>query len=883
MRNNRSLRFTLSAVALFTLCYLLLTGGRKPTAAFAAENGTTAGQLTMLGKNGQPAALCPLHHTDVVADVSGYCARVTVKQDFSNPSRETIEAVYTFPFPSDAAVDDMTMTIGRRVVKGEIKRREEARVIYENAKANGQTAALLDQERPNIFTQSIANITPGERISITISYVQILKYKDGEYEFTYPMVVGPRFIAGGGPQVPGQRGVAGPNAQNTQVPEGSIQAVVTDGDKISPPITSKGTRAGHDISLTVNLDAGLPLQDIQSELHEVAINKIGETRAVVKLANQSEIPNRDFMLRYRAAGSDMQEGLLAYADGKSGYFTLIMQPPAAPAQKQVSHKEMVFVIDQTGSQAGEPIKKAKETMRYCIKNLSPGDTFQLLAFNTENYPCFPAPVEATLENIQTALKFLEPIEGNGGTDILKAVDYALKIPDDPDRLRIVCYMTDGYVGNDMQIIEHIKKYRGRARMFPFGAGNSINHFLIDGMAREGRGEADIIDLNGNGEAIAAKFYKRISQPLLLDIHIDWNGLPVEDVFPKQIPDLFSAGPIILKGRYSKAGEADITVHGLLRGQPWSRTVHVVLPARKNDGAALATVWAREKIEDLQSEDWMGAQNGHPIPDIKEKIVNCALEYRLMSQYTSFVAVEQRVVNVGGKQRTVDVPVEMPDGVSYDGIFGNKETEQLAKRGVTRLSRKSLASGVNGNATSFGRMAGGSAGAAPAATLGYQPQALGAVVGKPAALAQPTANEAKVAFSASHMALSDNILSEQEGRKSSVMDLYLVNRGEAEKKILTLKPANQKQAREQIKQYLRTTKLHAKLIESLKKPGTQPLELQIWVKQMPANGVAKLKALGFTLTSTLTPGRLLLGTISADKLDKVLALQWVVFVEPPKFK
>ena len=331
----------------------------------------------------------------------------------------------------------------------------------------------------------------------------------------------------------------------------------------------------------------------------------------------------------------------------------------------ISPKEMVFVIDQTGSQSGAPIEKAKETMRHCIQAMNPNDTFQLLAFNTENHPCFAAPVPNTPTNVQTALSFLKPLEGNGGTDILKATDYALKIPDDPSRLRIVCYMTDGFVGNEAQIIDYIGKHRGRARMFPFGVGSSVNRFLIEGMAREGRGASEYALLNQPGEITAARFYKRIASPILLDPQIDWGGLPVADMLPRHIPDVFSAGPIIIKGRYTHPGEGDITLHGILRGKPWQRTLHVVFPARSNSGSAIPTLWAREKINDLQLQQWEAQYAGKPFEQFSGQIEATALEYHLMSDFTSFVAVEEKVVNVGGKQRRLEVPVEMPEGVTFD--------------------------------------------------------------------------------------------------------------------------------------------------------------------------------------------------------------------------
>ena len=693
-------RIALLAVIATTIATVVWTP-RSQSAQAGPRDSAAPGQLTLLNRKGEAAALCPLRHTDVTADVAGYVARVTVKQEFINPSKVPVEAIYSFPLPSDAAVDDMTMTIGTRVVRGQIKRKEEALAIYEAAKAGGQAAALLDQERPNIFTQQVANIMPGAKVVITISYVNLLKYHEGEYEFVFPMVVGPRYIPSAGTIAGAQRGTPSGTAKFEGNP--GTTPVVLDAHRITPPIAPPGTRAGHDISLTVRLDAGIPLQAVAAVQHSVSVERHGRAGATITLENRQEIPNKDFILRYTAAGSEMVEGLLAYAPMRAGiagnpnaltpvggYFTMIVQPPLTPPQEQISPKEMVFVIDQTGSQSGWPIAKAKETMQYCIANMNPGDTFQLIGFNTAIYPCFPAPVHNTPENVAQALKFLEPIEGGGGTDILKSLDYALNLPDDPDRLRIVCYMTDGYVGNDMQILDYIQKNRGRARMFPFGIGNSVNRFLIDGMAREGRGAAEYVSVNTNAGAqyggpmpesgvkgakdAAERFYRRIASPLLLDVHVDWNGLPVEDVYPKQIPDVFTSGPIVLKGRYTRAAEGDITLHGLLRGKPWSRTIHVSLPAAHSYGSAISTLWAREKIEDLQNQDWLGAQTNTPHPGIKQQIINTALEYHLMSQYTSFVAVEQRVVNIGGRQRLLDVPVEIPEGVSHDSSVGsNKQT------------------------------------------------------------------------------------------------------------------------------------------------------------------------------------------------------------------
>lgn len=831
--------FALAAILSYPIWQVNRQAGSKRTGsssgiAHAAEVAPTPGQLTILDKEGKPAGLCPLKHTEVTADIAGYVARVTVQQEFHNPTDEAIEAVYTFPLPHDAAVDEMTMRVGERVIKGQIMRREEAREVYEAAKAAGQVAALLDQERPNIFTQSVANIMPGEQVMITIRYVHLLKYEEGYYEFVFPMVVGPRYTPGGGYTVPGKRGEPSPQQKIEGDP--GAQSVVTDADKITPPITPPNTRAGHNISLTVNVDAGLPIREIHSVLHEVKIQRHGSNRATLSLKRKQEIPNKDFILRYTAAGSHLQTGILTYARGDgSGYFTLIIQPPLAPPRSQISPKEMVFVIDQTGSQAGWPIAKAKETMRYCIQNMNPGDTFQLIAFNTEVYPCFPAPVPNTPKNVQKALAFLEPLEGSGGTDILKSVDYALKMPDDPGRLRIICYMTDGYVGNDMQIIDYIGKHRGRARMFPFGVGNAVNRFLIDGMAREGRGAAEYVTLNTPGKEAAARFYRRIADPILLDPQVEWNGLPVVEIYPTYIPDVFSAGPIILKGRYTKPAEGEIVVRGILRGRPWSQRLHVVLPAVDKDGSAIATLWAREKIEALQSQDWLGAQTGNPKPELKEQIIATALEYRLMSQYTSFVAVEEKVVNVNGQPRKVDVPVEMPEGVSYEGIFGEGEQPVLG-------------GGFGGNCRTV--------------HLSW-----------PAG--RSTGVEAKVA---------KEVVGQTEAPGGFRMDASAVLEGteKGQEWLATLKP---KERRALLIQLKLAPALQEQLEQLRQKPqaGSKKIEVQLVLNSLSKEDRSKLEALGFEVIAELKPGKLLLGTIRLDKLEALLELPFVRRVAPARFK
>lgn len=608
----------------------------------------TSGQLQIIDAKGKPLALCPLEKTVVNADIAGYGARVTLVQTFRNDSTTPIEAVYTFPLPADAAVDRMRMRVGERIVSGTIRRREEARAVYERARAAGQVASLLDQERPNIFTQSVANITPGAKVEIEISYVQLLKFQDGAFEFTYPMVVGPRYI-----------------------PE-----TVQDPEKISPPVTPKGTRAGSDIELNVRLDAGAPIAMISSILHPVNVQKLGPSVANITLARKDEIPNRDFILRYRTANKGVQGAFLTSVDPqKGGFFSLVMIPPPMDAVKTPAPKEIIFVMDQSGSQSGFPLAKSKELTTKLIDTLNPDDTFNVISFSNESRALWSDSMPNTPRYRDQAKTYVASLQANGGTELLKAVNAALMPAPDPERIRIVLFNTDGYVGNESEILEAVKKQRGFARMFTFGIGNSVNRFLIDAMSSEGKGEASYVTLVEDADDAVRAMVDRLRTPVLTQIQVKIEGVPTSDVVPDQIPDVFTSGPVIIKGRYGRGGDAKIKVTGRLGSKPWSHVYNVRFPDTDQDGSAIASLWAREKIGQLVRLDYMASmKRGGDGNALKEAVTNLALEFGLMSEYTSFVAVEERIVNVGGKQRTVQVPVEMPAGVSYEGIFGGAGSE-----------------------------------------------------------------------------------------------------------------------------------------------------------------------------------------------------------------
>jgi Ca-activated chloride channel family protein len=815
---------SLSLVSLFVLAKTRQSDGASP-----APEQVTQGALQLVDPSGKPLGVAPLKHTSVKAEISGFLSRVTVTQEFENPFKDKIEAVYTFPLPQMAAVDDMTMLVGERIVKGKIMRSEQAQAVYEAARQNGQVASLLNQERPNIFTQSVANIMPGERVTITISYVETLKYEDGSYEFSFPMVVGPRYIPGA---ATGQQG-GGTAPDTDRVPDAS---------RITPPLTPQGTRAGHDISLEVSLDAGVPIDELRSNTHEIEVFKASDRSARVRLKNMSEIPNKDFVLRYDVAGRKVEDAVLTHRSERGGFFTLILQPPDRVTAEDVTPKEIVFVLDTSGSMMGFPIEKAKEAMQLALDGLYPQDTFNLITFAGDTHILFPQPVPATRENLRKAQAFLSSREGSGGTEMMKAIRAALEPSDKQDHIRIVCFMTDGYVGDDMAIIGEVQKHPN-ARVFSFGIGSSVNHYLLDKMAEQGRGEVEYVALNDDGSAAARRFHERVRSPLLTDISIDWNGLPVADVYPKRIPDLFSAKPVILSGRYTGVGRATIKLKGKMSGRDFVREIPVDLPDSERGHDVLATLWARTRIDDLMAQDLEGIQTGHARSDIREPITQLGLEYRLMTQFTSFVAVEEMTVTDGGQPRRVEVPVEMPEGVSYKGITGGDET--VAVNAPAPLMMNSNASGSIGGA---GRGGGGGAAGQPVTA---RMKVREATVNR-----SPVVKDAR---SESRDGDSAVQLSDKELKKQELL-----------------------------------SKLHpsiAALVERLSKKGSQPsadeakfvhdgkAEIQIWLADKSPETIAQLKKLGFEVVLDPTTSKMLIGRITIEKLAALAELKSVRYIAP----
>lgn len=611
----------------------------------------TQGDLRAYDDEGQLLTF-PLKHTKVSAEISGFIAKVMVTQIFENPYDKPIEAIYVFPLPQDAAVEEMLMQVGDRVTVAEVHRREEARLIYEIAKARGKVASLLEQERPNIFTQSVANIRPGDEVLITIYYTELLIYDKGAYEFNFPMVVGPRYMPG----APTGKQGTGWSPDTTAVPDAS---------RISPPVLKPGYRTGHDIDIEVSIDAGVPIQNLASKSHEIDILSQSGSRAVVRLAPEDTIPNKDFTLRYEVAGEKPQMALLTHRSGMGGYFLLMIQPQLEPTGKDLIPREVVFVLDVSGSMSGLPIEKSKEVVKKSLDGLAPDDTFRIITFSGSAQVMSEEALANTPENIKRAKEFIDQQRGSGGTEMLKGVQAAMSAPLDPEYMRIVVFLTDGYIGNETQILAAIEEKLGPSRVFSFGIGSSVNRYLIQRMAEVGHGEAQFVRQDEDPEKAVQRFVERIQKPCLMDIELDWGGLQTADVYPARVPDLFAAQPVFLVGRYENPGSAVVTLRGTVTGQSFEQHVNVSFPDWQGENGALTSLWARMQIKELMAKQFKGE-----IPEIVEQITNLALDYHLMSQYTSFVAVDDETEDLSLEEAiTVTQPVPLPEGVSFEGVFG----------------------------------------------------------------------------------------------------------------------------------------------------------------------------------------------------------------------
>ena len=587
----------------------------------------------------------PLQHTSVDASVHGHVGTVKVRQEFENPFDTKIEAVYVFPLPERAAVSEFLMVIGDRTIRGIVREKEEAEAIYHEARAQGYRASLLVQRRPNIFEQKVANIEPGRDIDVDVTYFHTLRYRDGWYSFVFPMVVGPRY------NPPGHADPIGavPRGGRTEAPDGTAVEYLA-------PVE----RSGHDIGIRVRIDAGVNIEEIRSS-HEIATARDRPGTASVTLAEGATIPNRDFVLDFRVAGRTIKSNLLTYTDEETGegFFTLMLIPPLDAATVARRPMEMVFVIDCSGSMDGRPLEQAKEAVATALDRLEPTDTFQIIRFSDRASRFGRAPVPATGENVAAARTYLSELDADGGTQMIEGIRGALDFPHSRTHFRFVSFLTDGYIGNESEILAAVHRRVGTSRIFSFGVGDSVNRYLMERMAKAGRGVAAYLGFQDSAEDVMGAFFDRVSRPALTDIEIDWGGMSVSETYPAKLPDLFVGRPLVVAGKY-RGRPREITVSGT-SGES-RRAVTASAHPDSETGRSIAKVWARSKIADLADRQIAG---GDPDGELRDAITRVALRHQLASSYTSFVAVDSSRRTEGSHGVTVHQAVPVPEGVRYD--------------------------------------------------------------------------------------------------------------------------------------------------------------------------------------------------------------------------
>ncbi|WP_426122382.1 marine proteobacterial sortase target protein [Pararhizobium sp. PWRC1-1] len=652
------------------------TNGSKPQrfAGYVRPNDMGTGALLFPSKEPGSFVEAPRLASDVVIDVNGPIVRTRVTQRFQNPSKGWVEGTYVFPLPENSAVDTLKMQIGDRFIEGEIKAREEARRVYEEAKAEGKKTALLEQQRPNIFTNQVANIGPGETIVVQIEYQSSVDQSGGEFWLRFPMVVAPRYNPD-------------PIVQTVDLDPKSGYAVndpVPDRDKITAPVLDPAENARiNPVTLTVNLNAGFPLGTVTSPFHQTEMQTVDDMARKISLKGGSVPADKDFELSWNAiAGKTPNAGLFRETQNGKTYLLGFVTPPTASAATETPAKrEVVFVIDNSGSMAGPSIEQARDSLALAISKLRPEDKFNVVRFDDTMEVHFPSLVQATPDERENAIAFVRGLTADGGTEMLPALEAALRTqgPVEPGALRQVVFLTDGAIGNEAQLFEEISKNRGDARVFTVGIGSAPNTHFMTKAAELGRGTFTLIGSEDQVAARMGELFAKLENPVMTDIAVSFDGANAQDITPNPMPDLYRGEPVVLTAQLdgaTPAGKLQIT--GKTGNQPWRIEMDV---AKASEGNGIAKLWARRKIDDLEA-------NAYAVNDaaaLDREIERVALANHLVSRVTSLVAVDVTPSRPANEPvASTDMPLNLPEGWDFEKVFGEKP-EQAIPEGQRKAS------------------------------------------------------------------------------------------------------------------------------------------------------------------------------------------------------
>ncbi|OGU21982.1 MAG: trypsin [Hydrogenophilales bacterium RIFOXYD1_FULL_62_11] len=628
---KRGLFFLLACVLFFTAAY-----------AFAEDDcgdcdRSLAPRLWI--PDGDPATdRLPLKSSQANVMIDGPIARVTVTQRYGNAGTRPINARYVFPGSTRAAVQGLTMKIGPRTIRAKIKEKEEAKKIFEAAKQAGKHAALLEQKRPNVFMMDVANIMPGDEVELTLQYSELLVPDQGVYELVCPTVVGPRY--GGNPVQAAQETewVASPYAKNK-----------ADG----------GNPARIETGIHVLLASPIPVSDLRSVQHKIATNWLDDKRVEVSLdASERDAGNRDFILRFRLQGEQINSGLMTYEWNGEHYFLMMAQPPKRVEAAQVMKREYLFVVDVSGSMHGFPLDTAREVMRELLGKLRPEESFNILFFSGGSTVLSSVPLPATPANLQRAMDMMKAYNGGGGTELVPALEKAYDMPRTPDMARSIVVVTDGYISAERAAYDLIRQNLNATNLFAFGIGSSVNRHLIESMAHVGEGEPFVITGPGEVDGVGERFRRYVETPVLSHINVQGNGVELYDMEPAEIPVMLAERPIVVFGKYRHAQTgASLELSGTAAQGDYRANLPLAGEGSRNQAELLPVLWARQRLMRLSD------RQGGDVELNRDAIVDLGLRYSLLTQYTAFVAVDETVVNQGADATDVKQPLPLPQGVS----------------------------------------------------------------------------------------------------------------------------------------------------------------------------------------------------------------------------
>ncbi|WP_430425029.1 VIT and vWA domain-containing protein [Maribacter litoralis] len=588
----------------------------------------------------------PLKSSITEVNIAGTIADVRVTQVYQNKGAEAIEAKYVFPLSTQAAVHKMHMIIDERLVIAKIFEKQEAQKVYDSALQEGKRAAKLDQHRPNVFQMNVGNIMPGDEITLDIYYTEILVPVNGEYQFVAPAVVGPRFI--------------GENTDNEE--------------SFNMPYTAKGITDTFNYDISVRLNAGMIIQNVNSASHHIAVDYPDAKTAEIILSEGNKNPsNRDFILKYNLRGNQIQTGLLMYEGDDENFFAFQMEPNSNVVLDDIPAREYLFIVDVSGSMNGYPLEVSRTLMRNLLCGLRMSDTFNVQLFASSSTIFSPTPVEINEQNIEAAIRFLSEGQGGGGTQLLSALKTAYKLPrKDMSVARSMVVITDGYVSVEKEAFELIRNNLDQASVFTFGIGSSVNRYLIEGMAKVSNSESFIATTSEEAAVVAKDFANYIATPLLTRVKIESKGFDMYDLAQKSIPDVFAARPVVVHGKYRGKAEGKIIITGYQGKKRFREVYNVSDDSVSKTNRALGYLWARKKIAEL--DDYKKLFN----EDVKAEVVALGLKYNLLTNYTSFVAVDEAIVNKDGRLKNVKQPLPMPKNVNNSAVGAEAEVKESSK-------------------------------------------------------------------------------------------------------------------------------------------------------------------------------------------------------------